>query len=66
MFEHMFLLYCHIFMNKNSRNTISDRQLFSWYRSKCFIEDFLIRRTGSIFESLVQCSGGCMYLLQGC
>ena len=34
-------MFCYyIFMNKHSRNTISDRQLFSLYRSKCFIEDF--------------------------
>ena len=46
-------------MNKYSRNTISDRQFFSWYRSKCVIEDFLLQRTGSIFESLVQRTGGC-------
>ena len=45
-----FLLYCHIFMNKHSRNTMSDRQfVFFRYRSKCFIEEFLLQRTGSIF-----------------
>ena len=44
-----FLVYDHIFMNKHSINTISDRHFFSWYPSKCFIEDFLLQRTGSMF-----------------
>ena len=52
-------------MNKHSRNTISDHQFFSWYRSKCFIEEFYYNALGAFFESLVQCTGGSTNLLQG-
>ena len=66
MFEHSFYFIINIFMNKHSRNTISDRQLFSWHRSKRCIVDFLLQRTERIFEALVQRTGGCTNLLQGC
>ena len=57
MSEHSFLLYYHIFMNKHSRNTISDRQIFLGTKANVLLRIFYYNALGAFFEALVQRTG---------
>ena len=54
----MFLLYYRIFMNKHSRNTISDRQFFLDTEVNVLLRIFYYNALREFFEALVQRTGG--------